>query len=306
MTSAGRSAPRKLLWPGVVAVCAVAWVAACGAEPQQVRPTTQSSPAKPLVAQFLDDAEAIDPVPVGAVQETSVSVAARRFQTRCVGTGEPAVILVSGANVPQATWHRVQAKVAARSRVCTYDRLGIGDSGPIPDRQTLEQLAGDLDELIGALMLPRPVVVVGHSMGGEIAMVWAASHPTDTAGIVLIDATPAAYERELAEQAREHYPTDAQLNAPAENVETSSALAQLDALPRLDAVPLVVLTHTLSKPDPNYPQIDWNALERAWMEGQRHWATYSRVSEMVLVENAGHFIHLDQLNTVVAAVLRML
>jgi pimeloyl-ACP methyl ester carboxylesterase len=258
------------------------------------------------VAEFVDDAEAIDPVPVAAVAETPVTLAVRRFQTRCVGTGEPAVVLVSGANVPQATWHRVQAKVAPKSRVCTYDRLGIGDSGPRPARQTLEQLARDLDELIDALRLPRPVVVVGHSLGGEIAMVWAASHPTDTAGVVLIDAASAGYEREYDKQVQEHYPNDVQLNAGFENVDTSSALAQLDALPRLDAVPLVVLTHTLSKPDPNYPQIDWNAFERAWIEGQRHWATYSRVSEMVLVENAGHFIHFDQLNTVVAAVLRML
>ena len=137
-------------------------------------------------------------------------------------------------------------------------------------------------------------------------MVWAAAHPTDTAGVVLVDATSAEYEREFDKQAHQHYPTDVQLNAPPEIVETSSAIAQMDAPPRLDAVPLVVLTHTLSKPDPAYPKIDWNALEQAWIEGQRHWATYSSVSEMVRVENAGHFIQLDQLNVAVAAVLRML
>ena len=306
MTSNGRAAPRRMLCRGIAAVFAAAFVVACAAEPQRVSPTTQSAPVKPLVAEFVDEAQAIDPVPVGAVQEISASVAGRRFQTLCVGTGEPAVILVSGAYVPQATWHKVQAKVAAKSRVCTYDRLGIGDSGPLPARQTLEQLARDLDGLIDALRLPRPVVVVGHSLGGEIVMVWAASHPTDTAGVVLIDATSAVFEREYDKQVREHYPTDVQVNASFENVETSSAIAQMDALPRLDAVPLVVLTHTLSKPDPKYPKIDWNALEQAWIEGQRHWATYSSVSEMVRVENAGHFIQLDQLNVAVAAVLRML
>jgi len=71
-------------------------------------------------------------------------------------------------------------------------------------------------------------------------------------------------------------------------------------------VPLVVLTRTLYQPDPTYPKIDWDAYERAWVEGQRHRATYSDVSEMVSVPNAGHFIHLNQLNVVIAAVLRML
>jgi hypothetical protein len=52
--------------------------------------------------------------------------------------------------------------------------------------------------------------------------------------------------------------------------------------------------------------MDQSAMERAWVEGQRQWATYSDVSERVSVPNAGHYIHFDQLNVVIAAVLRML
>jgi len=85
----------------------------------------------------------------------------------------------------------------------------------------------------------------------------------------------------------------------------SAGAALLDALPALGAVPLVVLTHTLNQPDPYHPKLDWDGVERASVDGQRHWATYSGVSEMVSVPNAGHFIHDDQLN-VVAAVLRMM
>ena len=86
----------------------------------------------------------------------------------------------------------------------------------------------------------------------------------------------------------------------------SAVPAQLDALPSLGTVPLVVLTATLNPPDPYHPNVDWDAVERAWVDGQRHWATYSGVSEMVSVPNAGHVIHDDQLDVVVAAVLRML
>ena len=95
--SPGRPKPRRLLLVGVVAVCAV--VAACTAEPQPAGPGTQTAAGvKPLVAQFVDDAEAIEPVlrGCGATRRPSAS-AGRRFQTRCVGTGDPAVILVSGA-----------------------------------------------------------------------------------------------------------------------------------------------------------------------------------------------------------------
>ena len=304
-SSRGRSMPRRLRLVGVVAVVAAA-LTGCTGEPQPAGPGTQSAAGKPLVAQFVDDAEAIEPVFALEGDEVPVSVAGRRFQTRCVGTGDPAVILVSGASTPQTTWHEVHAKVGAKTRVCSYDRLGVGDSGPPAPVQTLEQLAADLDGVIDALALPRPLVVAGHSLGGPIAMAWATKRPADTVGVVLIDASSAAFQREDIKQVREHYPGDVALNADPEHLDLAAVPAQLDALPRLGAVPLVVLTRTLYQPDPTYPKIDWDAYERAWVEGQRHWATYSDVSEMVSVPNAGHFIHLNQLNVVIAAVLRIL
>ena len=306
-SSRGRTEPGRLLLVAVVAVCAAA-VTACTADPQSAGPGTQTATAvKPLVAQFVDDAEAIEPVFALEGDEVPVSVAGRRFQTRCVGTGDPAVMLVSGADVPQSTWHLVHGKVGAKTRICSYDRLGVGDSGPPPPAQTMEELAADLDGVIDALALPRPLVVVGHSLGGAIAMVWATTHPGDTAGVVLIDASSAAAMREDAKQVQEHYPADVELNADPEQVDLSAVPAQLDALPRLGTVPLVVLTATQYQPfAPAYPKMDQAAWERAWVEGQRQWATYSDVSERVSVPNAKHFIHDDQLNVVVAAVLRLL
>ena len=291
---------------GLVLVCAIA-VTACTGKQEPAGSGAPTAASVPLVAQFVEDAQAIEPVFALQGDEVPVSVAGRRFQTRCVGTGDPAVILVSGANTPQTTWHRVHGKVGAKTRICSYDRLGVGDSGPPPPVQTLEQLAEDLDGIVDALALPRPLVVVGHSLGGAIAMVWATKHPGDTVGVILIDASSAAADREFEKQVNEHYPDDVELNADPEQVDFSAVPAQLDALPRLGAVPLVVLTATLyQRFAPTYPKMDQDAWERAWVEGQRHWATYSDVSEMVSVPNAGHYIHLDQLNVVVASVLRML
>ena len=217
-SSKGRSMPRRLRLVGVVAVFAAA-VTGCTAEPQPAGPRTQSAAGKPLVAQFVDDAEAIEPVAALEGDEVPVSVAGRRFQTRCVGAGDPAVILVSGASTPQTTWHEVHGKVGAKTRICSYDRLGVGDSGPPPPVQTLEQLAADLDGVIDALALPRPLVVVGHSLGGPIAMAWATMHPADTVGVVLIDASSAAAQREDVKQVQEHYPGDVALNADPEQLD---------------------------------------------------------------------------------------
>ncbi|MDF3045255.1 MAG: hypothetical protein K0R30_1483, partial [Ornithinibacter sp.] len=125
---------------GLVLVCAIA-VTACTGKQEPAGSGAPTAASVPLVAQFVEDAQAIEPVFALEGDEVPVSVAGRRFQTRCVGTGDPAVILVSGANTPQTTWHRVHGKVGAKTRICSYDRLGVGDSGPPPPVQTLEQLA---------------------------------------------------------------------------------------------------------------------------------------------------------------------
>lgn len=305
VTTTVRCKPRRFLAQGLVAGC-VAMATACAAGPQPADPGTEPAGVKSWVADFVDDAEAIEPVPALDNDERPVTLIGRRFQTRCVGAGAPAVLLVSGADTPQTTWQEVQAKVGAKTRICSYDRLGVGESGPVPARQTLEELAADLDGITEALELSRPLVIVGHSLGGAIAMVWATTHPADTAGVVLIDSTSTTALREFDKQVQEHYPADVELSADPEHLDMSEGSAQLDSLSPLGTVPLVVLTSTLQQPDLNHPKLDGKAFERAWIEGQHHWATYSEQSELVSVPNAGHVIQADQPDIVVAAVLRML
>src|SRR5437667_12477012 len=53
----------------------------------------------------------------------------RRLHARCSGKGEPAVVLESGIAASSISWTLVQPRVATFSRVCSYDRVGLGWSG---------------------------------------------------------------------------------------------------------------------------------------------------------------------------------
>jgi len=178
---------------GTVALAILALVA-CTNGPEANSEDSAAPSAEPARwADFLDDAKALDTVALVSVDQSPVRVAGRRFQTRCVGEGEPNVMLVSGQGTPLENWDEIQARIGSIARVCAYDRLGIGTSGKPPPSQTFATFAKDLDGVIDALALQRPLVVVGHSLGGPIAMRWATSHSDDTAGAVLVDSASAHF-----------------------------------------------------------------------------------------------------------------
>ena len=254
-----------------------------------------SSAAPAQWADFLDDAEALEKVAVVSVDQGPVRVSGRRFQTKCVGEGGPSVMLVSGQGTPLENWDEIQARIGSVARVCAYDRLGFGRSGQPPPRQTFDTFAEDLDGVIDAVDLERPVVLVGHSLGGPVTMTWATSHLDDTAGVVLVDASSASFVHWYTARMR------------AEHLDNRAAWAPLRSLPSLGDIPLVVLTH-----DPDNPESvefamtdrDPESVREAWIEGQREWEQFSDDSELVTVDGAGHFIHHQVPTAAEAAILR--
>ncbi len=111
----------------------------------------------------------------------------RSLNLYCMGHGSPTVILESGLGSGAYTWWKVQARMARQTRVCAYDRAGMGKSpmGPLP-RDTTAHVS-DLEALLKAAPVKGPYVVVGHSMGGYIVRLFASLHPKDVVGMVLVD-----------------------------------------------------------------------------------------------------------------------
>jgi len=105
----------------------------------------------------------------------------------CAGHGSPTVILEAGLGEDHRDWEPVQSEIALRTRVCSYDRLGIGFSQQAPKRATADQKADDLHALLAAANVDGPYVLVGHSYGGMLVRVYAAAYPHDVAGLVLLD-----------------------------------------------------------------------------------------------------------------------
>jgi pimeloyl-ACP methyl ester carboxylesterase len=118
-----------------------------------------------------------------------VDIGGYRLHLWCTGDGAPAVILDTGLGGSSAGWGFVQPDVAQFTRVCSYDRAGMGYSDPGPSPRTARRIASELAELLPRSGITGPVVLVGASIGGFNARVFASDHPDRAAGLVLVDAS---------------------------------------------------------------------------------------------------------------------
>ena len=119
-----------------------------------------------------------------------VDIGGRKLHLHCTGSGTPAVIVENGASGFSIDWALVQADVAKRARICTYDRAGFAWSDRGPTLNTVEETVDDLHLLLRTAAIRPPYVLVGESIGGMFVRAFQRRYPPEVAGLVLVDATP--------------------------------------------------------------------------------------------------------------------
>lgn len=160
--------------PIVALLLASALLAACGEEPKGKRSSEAATPAAA-------------PGIFGRPGELVEIADGRTLFVHCVGSGSPAVVLEAGLNGDTNHWRYVQPQIGRSARTCSYDRAGVGNSAVIDGVHDAREEVADLRRLLDRLDIRPPYVLVGHSYGGVLARVFAQLHPTETAGLVLVD-----------------------------------------------------------------------------------------------------------------------
>ena len=123
-----------------------------------------------------------------------VDVGGYRLHIYCMGTsaaGSPTVILEQGLGGSSPAWALIQPEVAKATRVCAYDRAGLGWSDPAPKGTPRDgqEVAKELHTLLQKADVPGPYVMVGHSSGGLYALAFTHQYPNDLVGVVLLDSS---------------------------------------------------------------------------------------------------------------------
>lgn len=119
-----------------------------------------------------------------------VDVGGHRLHLLCSGQGSPTVILESGIGMASPVWGWVEPRLQSLTRVCSYDRAGMGwsEAGPLP--RDGQQIVRELQALLQRASIEGPYLLAGHSFGGRLVRLYAARYPEEVAGLVLVDTPP--------------------------------------------------------------------------------------------------------------------
>jgi pimeloyl-ACP methyl ester carboxylesterase len=119
----------------------------------------------------------------------------RRLNLLVMGRSEPTVVLAAGYLGGTLDWGLVQPYVARSARVLSFDTPGLGFSDPAPGPRTSTAIVRDLRAALIAANLPPPYVLVGHSAGGLRMHLFAAKHPNEVVGLVMVDSVTADWNQ---------------------------------------------------------------------------------------------------------------
>ena len=304
-------------------------LAGCTSTPATPSPSTSGSiGSRPAATSSGDLARSVD---IGS---------GRSMFLTCSGSGSPTVVLVSGLGSgpttgpsptdPSASSQAVFPQVARVSRVCAYDRPGTESttatgrqesrSTPVAQPTTGTAAASDLSAMLVASGEPGPYVLVGHSYGGDIVRLYAAAHPTDVAGLVLVDALSEDLPNRLTAEQSANLE---KLNSPATQGRPPGAeefkfggFPELRAISTMPTVPTVVLSadrKVISAADiatgqlpPFVTQEFADALWSAQLAAQDELAARFPGATHIRTTDSGHYIHIEQPQFVVAAITQVL
>lgn len=235
-----------------------------------------------------------------------LAVSGGQVNVWCDGDGPRSIVFLSAIGGDDALVPIAQ-QLSSDARVCWYVRPGDGDTDPPDGPRTATDDAKDLHELLDAADIPTPVVLVAHSYGGLIAVIAAATHPEETAGVVLVDASQPDAEQEMytvMTDAQRAYFEGRVANFPYVDWPTSLDQAR-EAMPNFPDIPLTVLTATRSFLEPCDPELPCEDLQQIWLDAQEEYAQLTPDARHVLADTS-HYIETDDPDLVVAEIQMLL
>jgi pimeloyl-ACP methyl ester carboxylesterase len=254
-----------------------------------------------------------------------LDVGGRALRYICDGEGTPTVVVEQGQGIsvergffqPSAVgWARVFTEVQKTTRICMHDRAGLGSSDGVTTPRASLDMVDDLHRLLRRAQVAPPYVLVGQSIGGFNARLFAARYPNEVVGMVLVDSSHPEQRARFSEFLPPESPDESRTvrllrhgldpSATPERIDFHKSAEQVRRTPTLGLMPLVVLSQSPNalRP-PGFAADIWDKMRLAWAELQADLLSLSGNSSHVVATHAGHLIQLEEPQLVIDAILKV-
>lgn len=298
----------------VFLISALLLLPACAPSVQRPVPTTSAIPPAEVPGAALTATAA-------APLDRMVDVGGYHLRIICTGQGTPTVVVESAseAALESGNWLAVRYGVEKTTRICIYDRAGLGSSEAPPARpRTSHDLADDLLKLLIHASVPEPYVLVGQDLGAFHARIFASQYPERVAGMVLVDPLHPDYESATLAALPPESPDEPEVlgfmrqglwpdPASGEGVDYAASAEQVRRAGSLGDLPLVVLTRRARWffVYPDTPPDVLARMEEVWSALQADLADLSSNSTHVIAISAGQSAAVDEDQQIVDAILEV-
>ncbi len=210
---------------------------------------------------------------------------------QCQGRGTPTIVMLGGQSDTTTAWTDFRSALGSDIRTCAWDYPGVGWSTGAP-MMTAAGAAAALEATLTAAGIPRPVMLVGHSIAGLTIRLYVGDHPTDVSGVVLFDPTVPSFARTYDE---------AEFRPGWDGTTSADQVEEVIAWPD---IPFEILRH-----DPAVYEEDeiWSAaVEARWGAAEEAFAALAPHGTVSMAPGSGHYVYADAQSLSIAAVRRVL
>jgi pimeloyl-ACP methyl ester carboxylesterase len=248
-----------------------------------------------------------------------IDIGGRRLWVEAAGDAQPTIVLEAGGACASDTWQPVWKELTQLTRVCRYDRAGLGQSDRAQTPRTSAGVVADLHTVLQHVALSPPYLLVGHSFGALIACLYANQYRDSVVGLVLLDPTPPDPLGRWLAVLPPATPSDSatvrslrdwvtlQCYDPSwndEGIDQASSFKEFQQVASLNAVPVTVLLSAI--PPWNDDRELAPELAATFAQTVQEMAAdvlrLSSQSQLISATTSGHFIHHDQPKLVVEAI----
>jgi pimeloyl-ACP methyl ester carboxylesterase len=242
-----RNSCRRRLWAALACCVLLAPLSACGDDdPPDDTSTTPGTPTEKVVE-----------------TNGTTDVGSHSLYAECAGEGGPTVVFLHGLGGEGHDW-AMAAELLEGTHTCWYDRLGVGLSDQDAARHSALDSVEDLHRLLPMIGAEPPYILVGHSYGGMLALMYAGTHPDEVGGMVLADAS-LPFEPELDPPGTED-DVRADMDDNQENLDAYDGYATVqDLASSVPDVPITVMNGKLTELPAEWSTAAYNNELRAWV-----------------------------------------